>query len=152
METGTGESGRQERTSQGHEAVVYRDGVCFASNDLKDLFLSVDWDSGNHPEKLLRAMENSHAVVTAWQGGELAGLVNSISDGYMTAYIPYMVVRPDLQGRGVGRELMQRLMARYQDMPRVALIAYGRAVGFYQAQGFSQVQGTRAMFVSSLAV
>ena len=35
---------------------------------MQKLFLSVHWESGNYPEKLVRAMHNSTRVISAWDG------------------------------------------------------------------------------------
>ena len=43
----------------------YRDIKDFNENDLKELFLSVNWSSGHYPEKLAVAIKNSGTVFTA---------------------------------------------------------------------------------------
>jgi len=64
---------------------------------LQDLFLSVQWSSGNYPDQLQIAMTNSHRVISAWNGDQLVGLINALSDGVMTAYFHYLLVHPDYQ-------------------------------------------------------
>jgi hypothetical protein len=56
--------------------IQYKTTKEFSENELKDLFLSVNWSSGNYPEKLVIAMENSSSVFTAWDGEKLVGLIN----------------------------------------------------------------------------
>ncbi len=50
-----------------------------------------------------------------------------------------MAVAPDLQGRGVGRELVRRLESRLRDLgvTRVHLHARQAAVGFYRRLGYA---------------
>lgn len=61
--------------------IQYKTTKEFSENALKDLFLSVNWSSGNYPEKLVIAMENSSSVFTAWDGEKLVGLINVLDDG-----------------------------------------------------------------------
>ncbi len=66
--------------------IIYKKIKDFSQKELQDLFLSVEWDSGNYPEKLKMAIKNSHRVYSAYDGDKLVGLINSLSDGVMTAY------------------------------------------------------------------
>jgi len=121
-------------------------------SDLQDLFLALDWDSGNHPEKLTEAIRSSTSVFTAWDGDKLVGLVNVLSDGYMAAYIHYMLVRPECQGHGIGRQLMDMVADKYSDVPHKVLVAYGQAVGFYEQCGYHCAEGTAPIFMTTLRV
>ena len=48
----------------------------FQEKELQDLFLSVKWDSGNYPDKLKKAIKNSHTVYSAWDFDEENGHKN----------------------------------------------------------------------------
>ena len=119
-------------------------------NSLRDLFLSVNWDSGNYPDKLQEAIWNSHAVVTAWDGGKLVGLVNSLSDGVMTAYFPNLLVRPDYQKQGIGKRLVESILEEYKTYALKVLIAYDDTVDFYKKCGFEVGQGRLPMRITYL--
>src|SRR5919106_1498940 len=77
------------------------------------LYKAVGWSSAEKPEALQRAMVDAHSVVTAWDGQTLVGLANAISDGHLVVYYPHLVVHPNYQRRGIGRQLMRVIMARY---------------------------------------
>ena len=128
----------------------YLESKVFTPSELAELFLSVNWDSGNHPGRLARAMAGSDFVVSARDGERLVGLASVISDGAMNAYVPYLVVHPEYQGRGLGREFMARVLEHCQSLPRTALIAYAPAVPFYERCGFCPGRGKTPMFVTSL--
>ena len=51
--------------------IEYKHTKDFTANELQRLFLSVNWESGNHPEKLIWAMHNSTQVVSAWDDNKL---------------------------------------------------------------------------------
>ena len=49
-------------------SIEYKDIHEFTEQDLKDLFLSVEWSSGHFPDKLVVAMKNFKTVISAWDG------------------------------------------------------------------------------------
>lgn len=119
-------------------------------NELRELFLSVDWESGKHPDELHRAILNSHSVVSAWDGEKLVGQVNALSDGVMTVYFHYMLVRPDYQNRGIGKELMTAILGKYKEYKTKVLISYKGSEAFYRSLGFRPEQGTLPLYISEL--
>ena len=130
--------------------IEYRDTHEFTQEALQDLFLSVEWSSGHFPEKLQRAMRGFSSVDSAWDGDRLVGLICALDDGVMTAYIHYLLVRPEYQGAGVGRALVERMKARYSDYLRIVLVAYDEEIGFYEACGFQKADHASPMFITEL--
>lgn len=114
---------------------------------LETLFLSVEWESGNFPDKLYEAIINSHAVVTAWDGDRLVGLANALSDGVMTAYFHYVLTDPDYQGHGIGKVMMKMLMDHYKHYYTKVLISYPKAIEFYKQLGFESDDNSLPMYV-----
>ena len=48
--------------------------------------------------------------IGAWDGDRLVGSVRVLTDGYLFATIPEILVHPDYRRRGIGRELMLRAL------------------------------------------
>lgn len=130
--------------------IQYKTTKEFSENELKDLFLSVNWSSGNYPEKLVIAMKNSSSVFTAWDGEKLVGLINVLDDGIMTAYVHYLLINPDFHGRGIGKNLVNYVKEKYKDYLRIVLIAYNKEIGFYEHCGFTVGEEKVPMFITSL--
>jgi len=128
--------------------IQYKGIKSFNASELQELFLSVKWISGQHPEKLVAAMENSNTVFSAWIGERLIGLINALDDSSMTVYIHFLLVHPDYQSKGVGKELLRMINDKYKDYLRVVLIADEEETGFYQNCGFEIAVGTKAMFIN----
>lgn len=118
--------------------------------NLQQLFLSVEWESGKYPEEMLKAVKGSHSCITAWDGDQLIGLVNALSDGVLTAYFHYVLIHPDYQGRGIGKGMMDRMLHRYKGYQTKVLIAYPNVVEFYGKLGFEEEDGTTPLFISDL--
>ncbi|RIX47096.1 N-acetyltransferase [Paenibacillus nanensis] len=117
---------------------------------LQALFLSVEWESGKHPDELVQAIQGSHSIAAAWDGDRLVGLINALSDGVLTVYFHYMLIHPDYQGKGIGKAMMDIMLDRYKGCKTKVLISYESAVDFYQKCGFSKEDGATPMFISSL--
>ena len=113
------------------------------------LYSAVEWSSANKPNELRGALLNSHSLLTAWDGGRLVGLGNAISDGHLVVYYPHLLVDPEFQRKGIGSELMRRLMAKYEGFHQHVLIADGRSIGFYEKCGFTRAGKTEPMWIYS---
>ena len=122
----------------------------FTAEQLQDLFLSVEWSSGHYPEKLVVAMRNFECVYAAWDDDKLVGLICAMDDGSMTAYVHYLLVRPEYHGMGIGRQLVQKVKDRYADFLRIVVIAYNSETGFYESCGFSKAQDASPLFITDL--
>ena len=131
-------------------SISYTTSRSFTQSDLQDLFLSVSWSSGHFPEKLFAAMKNYETVISAWDGGRLVGLAAAMDDGVMTAYVHYLLVRPEYQRRGIGRRLVELVKDRYRNYLRLMLLSYDAAVPFYESCGFKVGAGEVPMFITEL--
>ncbi len=128
-------------------AIVYKDDKVLPRGQVVALYRALNWSSAEKPELLLKAMENSHTVVTAWDGDRLVGLGNAISDGCLVVYYPHLAVHPEYQGRGIGTEIVRRMQARYEGFHQQAVLADGRAADFYRKVGFTQAGSCQAMWI-----
>lgn len=131
------------------DGVIYKNTHYFSKKQLKDLFLSVEWSSGHFPDKLVIAMKNFDIVFSAWVGEELVGLVCAMDDGIMNAYVHYLLVKPDYQLKGIGKELVKRITEHYKDYMRI-VVAYDDEVKFYEYCGFEKAEDASAMFITKL--
>lgn len=130
--------------------IVYKTDAKLSADELKDLFLSVEWSSGSYPDKLEAAMKNCPTVITAWDGDKLVGLINALDDGVMTAYIHYLLVRPEYQKKGIGKQLINDIKEKYKDYLRIVLVSYTPEAPFYESCGFKKGTDCTPMFITSL--
>jgi ribosomal protein S18 acetylase RimI-like enzyme len=111
------------------------------------LYRANEWSAADKPEQLLAALTHSHSLVSAWEGDTLVGIGNAISDGSLVVYYPHLLVLPQYQGRGIGREIMRILQARYDGFHMQILVADGRAIEFYEKCGFERAGKTEPMWI-----
>ena len=130
--------------------IEYKDIHHFECRELERLFLSVEWSSGRFPEKLVVAMKNFSTVFSAWDGDKLVGLVCGMDDGIMNAYVHYLLVDPDYQGKTIGRTLVNMVKEKYKEYMRIVVVAYDEELKFYQACGFEKSKNASPMFITSL--
>ncbi len=119
-----------------------------AAINIRDLFLSVNWPLGNNPDTLQSAFNHSDIVITAWDGEKLIGLINTIADGSLTAFIPFLLVNPDYQKQGIGRKLVRMIVSEYKSYERIVLLTEKDAVDFYRKCGFLDARSIHSMMIT----
>ncbi len=119
----------------------------FEPHEVLNIYRANKWSSANKPELLIHALKNSDALVTARISGELVGIANAISDGFLVVYYPHMLVHPDYQGKGIGKAMMKRLQTKYASFHQQILVADKNAIGFYLSLGFTRAGKTESMWI-----
>ena len=130
--------------------IEYKDTHDFGCDELKRLFLSVEWSSGQFPEKLAAAMRNFDTVYSAWDVDKLVGMICAMDDGRMNANVHYLLVDPEYHGKTIGRTLVDMVKQKYKDYMRIAVIAYDDEMHFYENCGFVKSKDASPMFITSL--
>jgi ribosomal protein S18 acetylase RimI-like enzyme len=90
------------------------------------------------PERHLEILRGSSHVVLARDGERVVGFVTAVSDGVISAYIPLLEVVPEYQGRGIGAELVRRLLAELGGLYMVDLCCDEDVVAFYERLGLER--------------
>lgn len=119
--------------------IDYRAGVIPGGEQLLALYDSVGWSAyTEQPERLCRAVQASLLVLTAWEDGELVGLLRAVGDGETILYVQDLLIRPDRQRRGIGRTLLLDCVGRYRDVRQKVLLTDDTpaTAAFYRACGF----------------
>lgn len=113
----------------------------FTQEQIQELFLSVNWISGNYPEQLYKALMNSSTVLTVWDNEKLVGLTRVLDDSAMLAQIHYVLVHPDYQGRGIAGKMMEYVKEKYKDFFYIDVMPEDKKnVPFYVKHGFKVME------------
>lgn len=120
--------------------------------DLEELCDAVGW-SRRPLRKVKKAIQHSFLVVSMWeQKGNrrrLIGFSRATSDHAFNATIWDVVIHPDCQGKGLGKELMKYIIKklRNEDISNITLFADPHVVEFYRNLGFMpDPEGIKGMF------
>ncbi len=119
----------------------------FDVSQIAPLYQVNHWSSAQKPEVLVKALLNSHNLITAWDQEKLVGLGNAISDGYLVVYYPHLLVLPSYQRLGVGKLIMNKLSEKYTGFHQQILVADSKAIDFYKKCGFESAGDTEAMWI-----
>jgi len=104
---------------------------------LLELYKSTWWALNRSAPDVRRELENSHPVVSAWDGAHLVGFTRVISDRTYRATIWDVIVRPSHQGRGIGKRLLDFVL-EHPDLKSVSsfLLLTKDKHAFYERLGF----------------
>jgi ribosomal protein S18 acetylase RimI-like enzyme len=82
-------------------------------------------------------LKQSHEVVLAVDEAtdNVVGFINAISDGILSAYIPLLEVLPEYKGRGIGSELVRRMLKKLDGLYMIDLLCDKELEPFYQKLG-----------------
>lgn len=119
----------------------YTEEKIFTQEQVQQLFLSINWVSGNYPKRLYKALMNSSTVLTVWDGDFLVGLIRVLDGTEMLAQIHYVLVHPDYQGKGIASKMLEYIKEKYKDFMYLEVMPEDKNnVSFYKKNGFSLME------------
>ena len=98
------------------------------------------WARGRSSSQLRQMLKGSQVIVSLWRGKRMVGFGRASSDRIYRAVLWDVVVAGDLQGRGLGRRVVEALLAspKLRKVERVYLMTTN-SNGFYEQMGFDTV-------------
>jgi GNAT superfamily N-acetyltransferase len=98
------------------------------------------------PEALATVFGNSRFACFAYAGDYLVGAGRALADGLDCAYIADIAVHPEHQGRGLGSEIIRRLVGLASGHKKIILYARPGAEPFYLRHGFLPMRTAMAIW------
>ncbi len=93
------------------------------TEELVALYDAVSWGAyTKDPEGLARGIANSTFVVSARHEGHLVGLARVLSDDMSIVYVQDVLVSPEHQRKGIGRELLRRCLDQFSHVRQRMLL------------------------------
>ncbi len=116
--------------------MLYKLNEKVSAKDLADLRESVGWNRMEDEYK--NPLMTSYCHIAAYDGERLVGYIDCVSNGVTDAYIQDLTVSPDCQGRGIGTELMNRMIEylRSRHIYMISVIYEESLRPFYERFGF----------------
>lgn len=112
------------------------------------LYQAVGWVMHmRDPVKLKRALAQSLKVLGAFDGDRLVGLIRAVGDGETILFIQDLLVLPNYQRQGIGRQLVKALVDHYPEVRQRVLLtddqpdtrAFYEKIGFVSSDHFGVV-------------
>jgi GNAT superfamily N-acetyltransferase len=114
----------------------YIENVHTSAKQIADLRESVGW---NRMESCYdNELMTSYFHIAVYDGEKLIGYIDTVSNCLTDAYIQDLMVHPDYQGKGIGTELMNRIIS-YLKAKRIYMISVvyeEKLLPFYKRFGF----------------
>ncbi|HPF87960.1 MAG TPA: GNAT family N-acetyltransferase [Candidatus Limiplasma sp.] len=111
-----------------------------------DLYASVGW-TPPLPKQVETALQHSDFTVCVWDNDRPIGMGRIIGDGAISYFVKDVAVRPEYQGRGAGRLMMNAILGYVRKtVPAgyhvcLELISSQGMEPFYEAFGFGKKPG-----------
>jgi ribosomal protein S18 acetylase RimI-like enzyme len=101
------------------------------------------WPDPPTSETHLRVLRGSSVAILAVEAdtGRVVGFVTALSDGVASAYLPLLEVLPTFRGRGIGSELVRRVLRSLGDLYMVDVACDADVLPFYARLGFRPTTG-----------
>ncbi|CAG9607893.1 hypothetical protein NEOCIP111885_01585 [Pseudoneobacillus rhizosphaerae] len=122
--------------------MIYKNSLDGISSDMLKGFF-VDWPNSPNPQTHLKLLQNSSKVVIALDDhtNQVVGFITAISDGILSAYIPFLEVLPEYKNKGIGKELVKQMLNELNDIYMVDLCCDGDLVPYYEKFGMIKSNG-----------
>jgi predicted N-acetyltransferase YhbS len=87
-------------------------------------------------ERFYKMMDNASRAVAAFEGARVVGFARALCDDVSNGYIGTVAVAEDFRRRGIGRELVERLIGDDKNITWVLRAGRGSAE-FWEKMGFT---------------
>jgi ribosomal protein S18 acetylase RimI-like enzyme len=98
------------------------------------------------PDALEIVFSNSRFKCFVYARHGLVGAGRALADGLDCSYLCDIAVHPEYQGLGLGRQIVQQLVAFSQAHKKIILYANPGKEGFYRKLGFFKMNTAMAIF------
>jgi aralkylamine N-acetyltransferase len=132
------------------ETVDYEAVTSAPIEEVVELYKSAGWWQESPESRAvipLMIRGSFHFMVARSIEGRIVGMARVISDGFSDAYIQDVVVLPEFRGRGVGKELVRRLIQHCvsRKIAWIGLVAEPGTQEIYENLGFRPLIDYRPM-------
>lgn len=99
-----------------------------------------------NPSDLERVFSNSMFKLFVYDSDRLVGVGRALADGVDCSYICDVAVLPAYQGKGLGKEIVARLLTLSAGHKKIILYAVPGKESFYRGLGFKRMTTAMAIF------
>ncbi len=100
------------------------------------------------PNDLATVFSNSRFKCFVYADVDLVGVGRALADGLDCSYIADVAVHPEFQGIGLGKAIMERLVALSEGHKKIILYANPGTERFYSSMGFLRMNTAMAIWAN----
>lgn len=117
--------------------IEYRRAVAADYEQIRTFLAGNGWEQRVEDQDRFRQMiENASLTVVAFDGERLIGFARALTDGVSNGYIGTVAVAADMRGRGIGGEMVRRLMGDDRRITWMLRAGHGSSE-FWKKMGFT---------------
>lgn len=123
--------------------IEYKNLSSFKENDILSLYENVGWLAYTRDiKKLIRSINKSLFVFSAWDRDKLVGLIRVVGDGESIIYVQDILILREYQRQGIGKRLLKEVLEKYKDVRQKVVLTddVEKTRSFYEDNGFSLVE------------
>ncbi len=113
--------------------------AAIAPEALRDLFAQTDWAKSRPLSGITRMLQRTPLHTSAWRNDKLIGFARVLTDGVYRAVLEDVVVAEAYRSRGIGRRLVELLLAELGEVEEVMLGCMENLAPYYEQFGFKRV-------------
>ena len=119
-------------------ALIFRSLALDDYEQVRQLVIQTGWAKRVHDrDRFRRMMDGANRTVVAVDDERIVGFARALFDNASNGYISMVAVAADCQGRGIGRELVKRLMDVQAPHQITWVLRSARgSTGFWEKMGF----------------
>lgn len=121
--------------------IIYKNNIDNITSEMvSGFFKPSGWKDYPSSDKFLLLLSNSEYKILAIDDEKyiVVGFINALSDKVLSAYIPLLEVLPEYQNKGIGSELVKRMMNELKDFYMIDLVCDDELEGFYSRFGMKK--------------
>ena len=119
--------------------IIYQDNLNNLNPEMLNDFFD-GWKKFPSKEKHFKSLQNSEFKILAIDDvtNKVIGFINAITDGVLSAYIPLLEVIPEYKNKGIGTELVNRMLEKLKDYYMIDIVCDYSLQGFYEKSGMKK--------------
>ena len=121
--------------------ITYRSFGVELAREVCRIYKENGWSSyTEHEDKIRDALNGSLYILGAFENGILVGFVRCVGDGATILYVQDLIITLAYQRKGIGTELMKRVLEKYSNVRQLVLITDKEdkvSNAFYQSIGLT---------------
>ena len=119
--------------------IIFSDDIAKISpSHLKGFF--VDWKKPPTTNDHFKMLSGSSYFIVAKDSttNKIVGYITALGDGTMTAFITQIEVLPENQNKGLGTELLTKMLNKLNKYPNIDLTCDEKMIPYYEKFGFEK--------------